>query len=113
MASPTGELSERQHGFSIVRHGLGNLGPSVKAAHGLSLTRHLVIVSHRHSEVHHSLVQRDLASGTSSFLGTRRGQLNEHVAVHLENLDEIPLGNHYKQDGPGLAFHELAAVTLA
>lgn len=31
----------------------------------------------------------------------------------LENLDEIPVGNHYKHEGQGLAFHELAAVTLA
>lgn len=30
----------------------------------------------------------------------------------LENLDEIPLGNHDKHEGVEFAFHELAAVTL-
>jgi len=36
------------------------------------------------------------------------------LSLHtLQNLDEIAFGNHYKHEGEGLTFHELAAVTLA
>ena len=30
----------------------------------------------------------------------------------VQNLDEIPPRKHYKRDGRGVAFHELAAITL-
>lgn len=36
------------------------------------------------------------------------------MSLHtLQNLDEIPIGNHYKHAGRSPAFHELTAVTLA